>query len=1031
MQKGLLATFNLCHSSIRNILLLLFIFQFASKAIGQSGHLVSGSVVDEKNMPLSGATVSVDGTSTMTATDKNGEFKIAVASTNAVLVFSYIGYVTEKVPVGTQTTINLKMKPGGDKELAEIAVVGFGTRQRKISLVGAQSTVKASELKQPVANITTMLAGRVSGVVGVQRSGEPGSNGADIWIRGLSTFGANSSAPLVLVDGVERSIGNIDPEDIESFTILKDAAGTAVYGVRGANGVIFVKTKSGKIGKPQIYLDYNEGVNTFTRRPELMDGLTYMNLANEALTTRGYAPKYTQDYIDKTASGLNPILYPNVNWMDAVFNKYGQTHKLNLNASGGVENAQYYVSLGYYNESGFLKTDDLSSYNSSMKYNRYNFTSNLNLKLTKSTKLDIGVQGYFSNLNAPALGTNAIFAGAMEIAPVAFPVMYPGGKVPGITANGGYRDPYADLTMRGYRNEFKNQIYSNVKFTQGLDALTRGLNFSASFAFDNYNEQFINRGKTVNTWKPNMDYPINPDGSYNFNRVSTGSNYLSYSRSNGGNRLFYSEAALNYNRAYEKHNIGGLLLFYASDRTDAFANDFMRSIPERYMGLAGRVTYSYDDRYFAEFNAGYNGSELFAANHRYGFFPAIGIGWVVSNEKFFEPISDAVNFLKFRYSNGNSGLGALDNKDYRFLYMDKMIEGTTGYTFGNFNGQGGIAIDRYGVNVGWSISHKQDLGLELKTLQNKISLIVDLFKEHRTGIFLQRSSNVAFMGLNSEQWGNLGVMDNKGFDMTLEYNHKIGAVDISARGNITYNKDVLVQDDRPTYAYPWMERKGKNIQAIFGYVADGLFKDWKDILDNPTPGDKSKVMPGDIKYKDLNHDGIIDVNDQTQIGKGDVPSWVYGFGINAGYKRFNIGFLIQGTANADRVINGNGVIPFYSDASNIYSNATDRWTVENPNPNALYPRLAFGAADNFNNSQISSFWVRDMSFLRLKTAQLSYNLAESTLKRLGIRNSSIYVQGINLITFSKFKMWDPELNTSNGISYPNVTTVVLGVNLKF
>jgi TonB-linked SusC/RagA family outer membrane protein len=954
-----------------------------------------------------------------------------VESSNSVLVFSYIGYATEKVPVGTQATIQVKMKAGVDKELAEVAVVGFGTRQRKISLVGAQSTVKASELKQPVANITTMLAGRVAGVVGVQRSGEPGSNGADIWIRGLSTFGDNSSSPLVLVDGVERSIGNIDPGDIESFTILKDAAGTAVYGVRGANGVIFVKTKSGRVGKPQIYVDYNEGVNTFTKRPELMDGLAYMELANEALTTRGYAPKYSKDYIDKTASGLAPMLYPNVDWMDAVFNKYGHTRKFNLNESGGVENAQYYVSLGYYNESGFLKTDDLSSYNSSMKYNRYNFTSNLNLKLTKTTKLDVGVQGYFSNLNAPAIGTDAIFAGAMEIAPVAFPVLYPDGKVPGITANGGYRDPYADLTMRGYRNDFKNQIYSNVKLTQDLNAFTKGLNFTASFAFDNYNEQGINRGKTVDTYKPNMDYPINPDGSLNYNRVSTGSNYLGYGRSNGGNRLFYSDAALNYGRDFKKHNVGGLILFYASDKTDAFANDFMKSIPERYMGLAGRATYSYDDRYFAEFNAGYNGSELFAPGHRFGFFPAVGLGWVASNEKFFEPVSKVINFLKFRYSNGQSGLGALNNKDYRFLYMDKMREGTTGYTFGNFNGQGGIAIDRYGVNVGWSVSHKQDLGVELKTLNNKLSLIVDLFKEHRSGIFLQRSSNVAFMGLNSEQWGNLGIIDNKGVDMTLEYNHRIGALDLGVRGNLTYNKDILIDDDRPTYAYPWMERKGNNIQAIYGYVADGLFIDQKDVLENATPGDKSKVLPGDIKYKDLNHDGIIDVNDQTKIGKGDVPSWVYGFGMNVGYKSFNFGFLFQGTADADRVINGNGVIPFYSDASNIYNDVTDRWTVESPNPNALYPRLAFGAADNFNNSQTSSFWVRDMSFLRLKTAQLSYNLPENTLKRIGIKSSSIYAQGVNLLTFSKFKMWDPELNTSNGIKYPNVTTVALGLNLKF
>lgn len=1005
----------------------------ANGKAGREDIVVSGTVLDETGTPMPGVSVAVRGASTMTSTGNDGKFKLIVQSADAVLAFSFIGYETVTVTVGKQTSLNIRMKVAS-KSLGEVAVVGFGT-QRKVSLVGAQSTVKVTEFKQPAADITTMLAGRIAGVVGVQRSGEPGKGSADIWIRGISTFGdGNSAGPLILVDGVERSINNISPEDIESFTVLKDAAGTAVYGVRGANGVILVKTKTGKVGKPQIYLDYNEGVNTFVRRPEMLDGISYMNLANEALTTRNQNPKYSQEYIENTKNGTDPLLYPNVDWMDAVFNKYGHTRSTNLNASGGVENAQYYVSLGYFNESGFLKTDELANYNSSMKFNRYNFTSNLNLRVTKSTKLDVGLQGYFSNGNYPGINSADIFQSAMDAAPVAYPIMYPGGFVPGQSSNGGFRNPYADLTRRGYRNEFRNQLFSNIRATQELDALTKGLTASAMFAFDTYNQNYITRSKREDTYYPDQGMPYNPDGSLNLVKTFTGNDYLGFDNNSNDrqtSRKFYTEASLNYDRSFGKHRFGGLALFYSSDRTNALAGDFISSIPERSLGLAGRIAYSYSDKYFLEVNAGYNGSELFAPGNRFGFFPAVGIGWIVSEEKFFAPLKNAITFLKFRYSNGNTGLGSAKE---RFLYITNLSTYDHAYKFGKtFNDLGGININRYATNVKWSVSNKQDLGIEFRTLQDRMSVIIDLFKEHRTGIFLQRASNVDFMGLQNQQFANLGIVDNKGFDATLEYTTNIGAVDLRLRGNITYTKDVVIEDDRPPQSYPWMEHRGNNVLARYGYVAEGLFASEDEVNKSAVPGDKSKVKPGDIKYKDLNGDGIINSYDVTKIGRGDVPTTVYGFGFDLGYKGFHFGLLFQGISDADRMLAGSAIIPFNGGGglTNAYSIATDRWTVDNPNPNAFYPRLAYGEAENNNNTQASSWWIKDMSFLRLKSAQLAYNLPSTWLNRTGIRNASVYLQGINLFTFSKFKLWDPELATDNGSRYPNIRTISLGMNLKF
>lgn len=994
---------------------------------------ISGTVKSEaQNLALDGVTIKALPSQKITVTNNAGFFKIE-ANIGDSLEFTYVGYQRQVIIIRDRIVLDVQMAAteGG---LNEVVVVGFG-KQKKISLVGAQSTVNVEELKQPVANLSTSLAGRIAGVVGVQRTGEPGRNGADIWIRGIATFNSdNDASPLILIDGVPRDINSLDPEDIQSVTVLKDASATAVYGVQGANGVVIIKTKSGKAGKATFNANYNEGFVTFTRIPQLTDGITYMNLTNEAMIASGRQPKYTQEYIDKTASGEDPYVYPNVDWMDALFNKWSNNRRLNVSSRGGSERANYYVSLAYYDEKGFLKTDGLESYNTDTRFRRYNFTSNLNLQLTNSTKFELGIQGYITNTNYPGVTSSTAFAQAMQITPVLFPVMYPGGYVPGQSSNGDQRNPYADITKRGYQSIYGNQLYTNARLTQDLAFVTPGLTITGMYSFDTHNSQTLSRTKRESTYYVDQTTPRNEDGTLNLVQTWAGDNTLSYSNSNGGTRAFYTEASLNYDREFGIHHISGMLLFNQRDYKDAFAGDLISSIPYRYRGLAGRGTYSFRDKYFAEVNFGYNGSENFAPSKRYGFFPSIGLGWVLSAESFFKPLKDYIQFFKLRYSDGLVGAGSGGR---RFGYLTFVSGDATGYTYGTNReaGRGGIEITDYGTEITWSTSHKRDLGIEFKTFNSRLSVILDLFTERRKGVFLERGSLASFVGLTNNPYGNLGVMDNKGIDMTVEAGKfYIGKVALTFRGNLTYNKDKVIENDQPTPKYPWLEKRGHNYLSRFGLVAEGLFQSEEEITKSATSSFGS-VRVGDIKYKDLNGDNVIDSYDRTRIGRGDVPAWVYGFGFNIEYKRFYFSTFFQGTAQVDRLLSGDGIIPFSNstgaDRSNLYAVATDRWTEENPKTNPFYPRLAYGNSENKHNIQESTWWVKDISFIRLKTMEIGYDLPVKGLAPIGVKRATLFAQGSNILTFSKFKLWDPELNTSNGTTYPNVMTISVGIQANF
>tara|TARA_R110000796_G_scaffold67449_6_gene154886 strand:- start:17547 stop:20711 length:3165 start_codon:yes stop_codon:yes gene_type:complete len=1022
------------------VLVLTVFFQTNALAIYQQADpiTITGIVKDSDGVPLPGATVMEKNTNNGTVTDFDGNFSIKVASQNSTLVISYIGLKSSEFVVGTKTQIDIQLE-NDPQSLDEVVMVGYGT-QKKISVVGAQSTIRTEELQQPVANLGTMLAGRISGLTGVQRSGLPGFDGADLWIRGISTFGA--SGPLILVDGVERSLDNIDPRDISSFSILKDASATAVYGIRGANGVILIETKRGKIGKPEVSIDYNEGITAFTKVPKLADGITYMTLANEALTTRGQEPKFSQEYIDRTATNFDPLLYPNVDWMDAVFNDFGRNRKASVNVTGGAEDALYYVSLGYYDEKGLFITDGLETYDSDTKFKRYNFTSNLTVDITNTTKVNLGIQGYLSEGNYPNEGVGGIFSSALEVSPVEYPVLYPGGFVPGKSANGGLRNPYADAARRGYQNINKNQLYSNLRINQELSFLTDGLSWTAMFAFDTYNEQNTRRGKRESTYFVDQNFPYTDDGELLLNETYTGQNYLGYDNSNGGNRRFYLETSFNYDHSFGKHNTSGLLLFNRTDYVDAFAGNFTDAIPFRNEGLAIRGTYSYDDKYFFEVNAGYNGSENFAPKKRYGFFPSLAVGWILSNEEFFEPLSEHIDYFKLRYSDGKVGSSSGAG---RFAYLSRVEDGQNGYDFGvNRQYISGIRETYYGVDVTWAEARKQDLGIEVNALNNNLRVIVDFFKERTEGAFLQRGDVPNYIGLTSDPYGNLGIVENKGVDGSINYGQSVNDLRLDFRSTFSYNRNKIIENGQPKQLYPWLDRIGTSLLANFGLVAERLYT-----LEDDTNGDGfispedgaeyptqfGQIMPGDIKYKDLNSDGKIDSYDKQKIGEGDVPALTYGFGITAEYKGFDASIFFQGQTSSDRFIGGPGINPFIGGGGtgNLYTASTDRWTVENNNPYATTPRLSYGESGigQNNNTQESTWWLRDIDFLRLKTAEIGYTLPKDLTGKLNINTTRFYIRGTNLLTFSKFKLWDPELNTRNGGSYPNISVVSIGLNVLF
>ena len=986
---------------------------------------ITGSITNDLGEQLAGVSVSIKNRSSFgTTSDINGKFILTIPIPTT-LVFKSVGYREVEYEVTDLKHIDITMQPteGG---LDEVVVVGFGT-QKKVSLIGAQSSVTGKDLQIPVANLTNALAGRIAGVVSVQRTGEPGFDDASVWIRGISTFSQALSEPLVLVDGAPRKMANVEPEDIESFTVLKDAAATAVYGVRGANGVVIIKTKSGSSGKPKFNFRYYEGVTKFTTLPEFADGVTYMQMSNEALTNRGAAPIYSEEKIANTLAGNDPYLNPNVDWMSALFNDFGQQRRGNLNINGGSDLSTYYVGVSYFDEVGLYKQDDNVSYNQQVGYKRYNLTSNLTVRPTNSTKIELGIQGYLANANYPGSGQATIFENAWMVTPVIHPIVFENGTIPDQRA-GSLVNPYAHLTQTGYANQWRNQLFSNLRATQDLPFVTKGLSATAMFSFDVYNYTSMRRTKRPDSF---LAVGRDADGEMLYEQTYLGERFLTFSRNSTGERTVYLEGALNYNRSFGKHNTSGMLLFNKSDMLNSQASTLITSLPYRYMGLSGRATYNYDNKYFGEANFGYNGSENFAPTTRFGFFPSFGLSWVFSEENFFEGLKDKISLGKIRFSHGKVGSSKIliSSEELRFAYIST-INSVTGYSFGKQpKSLSGYNIGEYGVDVTWETSIKSNLGLDIQTKNNGLNFQFDLFKERRQGIFLRRGNVPSYVGLQSAPSGNLGIIDNKGVDGSITWNKKINDFTFQLLGNITYNRNKVIENDQPEPLYPWLDARGKKVSQRWGLVALGLFESEDDINNGPLHA--GLVKPGDIKFQDVNGDGKIDDFDRMPMGYGTIPELVYGFGLSFTYKNFSLSSLFQGVGNVDILMNGEGMMPFSVSMSrgNLLGNIEDRWTIDNPRQDVFYPRLSDGSPNG--NYNTSTWWVKNGRYLRLKDVQLSYQLPKNVVNRVKLNSANIFFAGYNLLTWSPFKFWDVELGDGRGTRYPNLKTYSVGMNINF
>lgn len=985
---------------------------------------ISGRVTDDSGAPVEGATIGVKGTIIATTTDAKGVYSIIVPGEYDVLVFSSVGFRLEERPIGNRLVIDVEMKAQvGD--LDEVVVVGFGT-QKKASIVGAISTIEPNKLTIGSSRaMSNVLSGQLAGVIGTQRQGAPGMDGSSFWIRGITTWGGARS-PLILVDGVERNLDDMDPEEIESFSILKDAAASAVYGVRGANGVILINTRRGKVGKPAVTARLERGMNMLGDLPQFIGAADYMELLNSIKRESGKTQTYSEERIENTRNQTDTDLYPDVNWLDEITKDYGTNTRANLTVTGGTEVLRYALVTSYFGETSILERDREQEWDSSNWLKRYNIRSNVDVNLSPTTLLRVGIGGYLQENNTPPVDIYGLFQQAFTTAPHAHPTRYTSGEIP---VTPGRTNPWALLTQQGFQRGSAGKIESLASLEQEMDAITPGLKARALFSFDRYNYSWINRSKNPDYYNPATGR--DEDGNLILSLGSYGQEFLGHAPgSQWGTKSTYIESAIDYSRPFGNHQVDAMLLYNQRNYEDGAA------IPFRHQGLAGRLSYNYNNRYIVEFNFGYNGSENFAKGKRFGFFPSAAIGWFVSEEPFMQDIKETLSHLKFRGSWGMTGNDRLGGR--RFAYLST-IDTYTGYTFGTMGdfGRGGWREGEYGnPNLTWETVEKANFGLEVG-LFNSIMLQADLFQEIRRDIFMQRLTLPASTGFNLNPWANFGRMRNRGGELTLDANKRVSKdFAFSVRGTFTLAINKVLEADEPSATIGTNRAyTGHPTGQIFGLIAEGLFTeaDFDDTGKLIGPNHNFGIVRvGDIKYKDTNQDGAIDWQDRAPIGGTVDPQMVYGLGATFNFKGADFGFFLQGMGRTYRAIGGSNFIPGSADGAmgNILANVDDRWTVDNPSQDVFWPRLS--DYPNANNEIPSTWWLRDMSMVRLRHVELGYSLPASLMNRTGLLSGTrLFVRGNNLLKFSKFDLWDPEVGANNGLIYPLTKTVLFGLELNF
>ena len=1028
-------------------LLQVFIISFTISSLSQTV-IVSGEVTDSLGNLLPGVSILVEGTTNGTTTDFDGKYAINIKTPNAILVFSYLGFETQKIKVSDQKKINVILKDGLD-QLEEIQIVAF-SKQKKNSVIGSITTVKVTDLKQPTANLTNSLAGQISGLISYQRSGEPGQDNAAFFIRGVTTFGFNNS-PLILLDGLQITsddLARLEPDNIASFSIMKDATATSLYGARGANGVVLVTTKEGKKGKARVSVRYENSISSPSKVNSFLGAVDYMELYNRAERSRDQSANllYSKQKIEGTRNGLDPNLYPDINWHKELFNDFAINRRFNANINGGGEVAQYYLSVTSANEKGLLKVDPLNNFNNNIDINRSNLRANININLTKTTKVSAKFYSLFERYNGPIVSASDIFRQVAQANPANFPKVFETDEITqffnhtlfGNKGNGGFPNPYAE-SVKGFRDRFANTTLAQFQVNQDLSFITEGLKMRAMASVRTYTENQNERSFTPFFY--GLSEIETPTGIVNtLYQIQEGTEFLNNPTVNNyGNSNFYYEGVLEYNRNFnEKHEVGGLLVTYFQEALNTIGgNTAFSTLPSRNMGISGRASYSYDSRYFGEFNFGYNGSEKFAEKNRFGFFPSIGIGWIISNEPYFQKNIPSVNMLKLRYTYGLVGNDGISSPSDRFFYLSdvNLNNGGTGYTFGTDynNYYNGFIINRYAnENVTWEVATKSNIGLELG-LFKKINLIADFFTEHRRNIYMEREFIPETSGLTTVISSNIGEVKTNGIDLSLDYNHAFnGDFYITARGNFTYSTNKILVNGEPEFQNKNLSRIGYPVNQQWGYIAERLFVDQEDINNSPEQfngfSTSNSYLPGDIKYRDVNNDGVINELDQTPIGKPNVPEIVYGFGFSAVYKNFDFSVFMQGVARSSFFINPGEISPFVNERNALSIIADNHWSENNPNPNAFWPRLSTYQIEN--NEKPSTWWLRDGNFLRLKSVELGYTIPEKAGKLFSMAKTRLYFTGLNLLHFSKFDLWDPEM-AGNGLGYPPQRVVNLGIQINF
>ena len=998
---------------------------------------VSGGVKDDTGEPVIGAGVLVKGTTLGTITDIDGHFSFRADDLNGVLVVSFVGMETQEIPMKGKGTFDIVLK-SSNTLLEEVQVVAYGA-QKKVTLTGSISSVNTDELlKVPTASIGNMLSGVLSGVSSIQSSGQPGGDDPDVFIRGISTLNTMNAKPLYLVDGVERSFFQIDPNEVENITILKDASSTAVFGVRGANGVIIVTTKRGKEGKAKINASFSYGIQTPTRMPEFVNSYDYATFLNEAYTNDGKDPKFTPEAVEAFRTHSNPIIYPDTDWMELLFKSSAPQTQGNVNISGGTERVRYFISMGMLDQKGFFKNHD-TRYDANFNFNRYNYRANLDIDFTKTTLVAINMGGRVEKRNFPRSGDdiNQLFRRIYWATPFSGPGIVDGKWIKGNSQYlpVGLSDGLGNIYGRGYGSKTTNVVNLDLALTQKLDFVTKGLQFKIKVAYNSGYDHTKERATSIESYQPWyrkdvtwMEHPAGSDPNEVVYIQDGEAGLISYAESFGKSRDWYAEASFDWKRDFGLHHLSALAL-YNQSKTYYPDSDYP-GIPRGYVGLVGRVTYDYDNKYLIEGNVGYNGSENFAPGNRYGFFPAVSGGWVLTQEEFLKD-NPVVNFLKIRASYGivgndryhPYGTGFMD----RFLYLPNSYFIGSGYQFGTGTSWSPGAYEKSFGNSGlsWEKSAKQNYGIDFSLFNQKLNGSIDYFYEKRTDILAKASTDPIIHAMSLPVL-NLGIVSNKGVELNLKWNHKINSFRYWTNLNVSYAKNKIVYQDEVPSEYTYTLKTGHPVGQPFGLKVRGFYYEgMEDVADH-----SYVLKEGDVVYEDLNHDGKIDDNDKTAIGYPSYPLLNAGLTLGFEYKGFDFSMLWVGATKTSRVLEETFRKPLGEtyDRSLMSHQFTDRWTPETA-ATAKLPRATIdGVKNNYRDSEL---WVKDASYLRLKNIEIGYNFRLPFMPKIGMEKMRVFMTGYNLLTFDKLKISDPESMSSGVPQYPVMRVINFGLNVSF